>query len=645
MSEPDHANMSCELEDSGPPKVIGTKAYRNSIGNHAKFAQQKQKQKTFVQPVHTDRSIMNDLSSLHNCCGKCYENGCVLHHFTGGDANSVDYTAAIGYVKECRAKLRNKNAAEVDQFVLALFKQCITKTVVDSAGKTTYVMQYMLPGEYKVCKVAFAKVYGISVYHLEKCSAATKRSLDGNCTSSKVRAWTDGKIHNFTYRESEDLLRENLGFVEEKMARASLSPLADRQQFATVWLERHFAKYGDCSPDSNMVRLMVLAKRTLWVEYKKDMDAISQEIVTEARFSELWAVLFPRYMNRTWCNIPGKCDTCYEIDQLRRTSQDAEVHKRLREAHHLHRGGMFMLERQEYKRRASRAMTRENQLNPTVLSMIIDGMDQNHCKVPYMGSQQVFDDPAKQSLTGVKEHGGGVTFYRTLDTITKGANLTIYIILDRLEKFRTTHGKYPEVLYLQVDGGCENANSHVLSMLELLVVKRMCREVYFTRLPTGHTHEDIDAVFAVIWEACCYGPCLSLDDYKEKIEAAFKASTLKATVQDVMVIPDFVAFITPCQDKKLARLHKELHTQHQWKFEAVVPDQWFPLGVKTMYRAYSSDRVVEFRKLNAMQCLTAIGRATGLEPVTVYCQWYPSRSCDPLRPGKTILCYPNPHMH
>ena len=40
---------------------------------------------------------------------------------------------------------------------------------------------------------------------------------------------------------------------------------------------------------------------------------------------------------------------------------------------------------------------------------------------------------------------------------------------------------------VQVDGGAENANQYVLAALELLVVKRIVKEVYYSRLPTTRT--------------------------------------------------------------------------------------------------------------------------------------------------------------
>jgi len=44
----------------------------------------------------------------------------------------------------------------------------------------------------------------------------------------------------------------------------------------------------------------------------------------------------------------------------------------------------------------------------------------------------------------------GLSVFRNLDTIGKGANLTIHCLSRSLERFRLRNKKYPEVLYLQV---------------------------------------------------------------------------------------------------------------------------------------------------------------------------------------------------
>lgn len=119
------------------------------------------------------------------------------------------------------------------------------------------------------------------------------------------------------------------------------------------------------------------------------------------------------------------------------------------------------------------------------------------------------------------------------------------------------------------------------------------------------------------------------------LESAFTGK-LKVTVEDVHLVMNYYDFLTPCRDTSLGRLHKEEQTQHTWMFEAVDPSVHFPLGVKTCYRAYCSDKVVEFQKMDPLECTTSIGRLTGLEPVVTISHWYPSASgigMDPLRPN------------
>lgn len=267
------------------------------------------------------------------------------------------------------------------------------------------------------------------------------------------------------------------------------------------------------------------------------------------------------------------------------------------------------------------------------MSLIIDGMDQGKCLIPYAGRQDTFKDAMHMHITGVKEHGVGLTIYRTTETVAKGANLTIHCILDRLKKFNDKHHYYPEILYLQIDGGSENANKYLLAMLELLVAKRICKDVWFTRLPTGHTHEDIDGVFGTIWAGLCGDPLFTLEAWKAQIEKIFAATTLKAEVTDIWVMPDYKAVIQSCIIEGFERLHRDLHTQHQWRFRAVEKCDFFPFGCKTTYRAYSSDCVVEFIRKPRHSCITQIGRQTGLEATKLFVRWFPSSSCDPRRPG------------
>ena len=68
-----------------------------------------------------------------------------------------------------------------------------------------------------------------------------------------------------------------------------------------------------------------------------------------------------------------------------------------------------------YKKRIYKALQPENRSK--ILSMIIDGMDQQHSKLPYLGSQGTLSSTLTQGINGVLVHGVGVTLYRTFETV------------------------------------------------------------------------------------------------------------------------------------------------------------------------------------------------------------------------------------
>ena len=89
-------------------------------------------------------------------------------------------------------------------------------------------------------------------------------------------------------------------------------------------------------------------------------------------------------------------------------------------------------------------------------------------------------------------------YYRSFSNVVVNANYCVHTWLLSLEE-QYKKGKLPPVLYHQIDGGSENANILYLAICFMLVTKGLCLKVVLTRLLPGHTHEDIDALFALIW--------------------------------------------------------------------------------------------------------------------------------------------------
>ena len=74
-------------------------------------------------------------------------------------------------------------------------------------------------------------------------------------------------------------------------------------------------------------------------------------------------------------------------------------------------------------------------------------------------------------------------------------------IEQRMDRCITNDEIFPRYLFLQIDGGAENTAKEFYGFCEYLVREEIFDKVEVSRLPVGHTHEDIDAMFGVIWRA------------------------------------------------------------------------------------------------------------------------------------------------
>jgi hypothetical protein len=90
-------------------------------------------------------------------------------------------------------------------------------------------------------------------------------------------------------------------------------------------------------------------------------------------------------------------------------------------------------------------------------------------------------------------------------------------------------------------------------MCELLVSKRLVNKIVISRLPVGHTHEDIDATFALIWEAAKNHNIITPEYYERIILKALRNKTPQQKVIDIFAIPDFHDLIDDCIDPQFGR--------------------------------------------------------------------------------------------
>ena len=85
-------------------------------------------------------------------------------------------------------------------------------------------------------------------------------------------------------------------------------------------------------------------------------------------------------------------------------------------------------------------------------------MAQLHCLLPWLGNIHDFSKHINQHIQGCPQHRKSFRAYRTFHNTMSGSNLAIHCHLLELQARLDADGFIPETLYIQIDGGSENAN-------------------------------------------------------------------------------------------------------------------------------------------------------------------------------------------
>lgn len=152
----------------------------------------------------------------------------------------IDFEKASSRFLYYRDLTRSKSSIELDHFMQEKFRQCITRRIVnEKSGSIKFEMRYSID-DVKVCKVAFASFYGVSVDYLEKISRSIKNSSDLRVYSSNIRSFKDSTIHDYTFAQAESVFRENLSEECGQCYHSIIASLISLYLFQTKrWSEQH----------------------------------------------------------------------------------------------------------------------------------------------------------------------------------------------------------------------------------------------------------------------------------------------------------------------------------------------------------------------------------------------------------------------
>lgn len=269
------------------------------------------------------------------------------------EGGEFDTTAAVKEFKKCRehvSKLsKNQRKAECLSEYIRLHNEKYESADVQTKWQPEKVLTIKINGkEEEVCSQVYIESLGFTLHRWKSAArSAKKMSSERNkstvsriqlaAENEKMKSWTDDDVFEFTLAEAEEIMKENVPGYTRDMPRCSICPNSDKEFLCIAWLLKYFETFGDKSPTSDEIKLSISHKFETYNVYKTLMQKSRTPVVKLNRFYVMWDSLFPLCVNRPWCDIPGKCDICYQIDQLRKSEASLAVQKALQYAHLLHR--------------------------------------------------------------------------------------------------------------------------------------------------------------------------------------------------------------------------------------------------------------------------------------------------------------------
>ena len=271
-----------------------------------------------------------------------------------------------------------------------------------------------------VCRRGFARAYAVSHWYVEDLVNRLK-SGDVNCltelnpvTSVNPSQISDRRIKTFAESYGIDLTNEQLGSLRLQQSIPSL--------ICAAWMQYYFSLIGDQVPNSDSeTHIDPITKKSIHEEYVFDMKHLGEPALELQTFLRVWKDCYPYVRMRKYKQSCGHCNLCSLLGDKRRKFRDRVGREEVTNLFALHRLSTMNERRSYYERRLLAELNKG-----MFLSTISDGMQQNHCFLPWYGNSKMPGVHIKQHLQGVLMHGHNITVYRTFANIGGGANLAIH---------------------------------------------------------------------------------------------------------------------------------------------------------------------------------------------------------------------------
>ena len=118
----------------------------------------------------------------------------------------------ITLIISARQERHKLEGGQLDAFIREKYRSVITGETVNVLGEVAYTCSW-IHEKISLCKRSYSFLFGISKNRFDECSKAFKAAGTKFITEINHSQWNDDHIHKFTFAETEQMIKENLGLI------------------------------------------------------------------------------------------------------------------------------------------------------------------------------------------------------------------------------------------------------------------------------------------------------------------------------------------------------------------------------------------------------------------------------------------------
>ena len=115
-------------------------------------------------------------------------------------------------ILSARKERHKLEGSQLDAFIREKFRSVITGETINAIGEVSYTCNWVHE-KIPLCKRSYSFLFGVSKNRFDECSKAFKSAGTKFITEINHSQWNDDHVHKFTFAETEQMIRENMGLI------------------------------------------------------------------------------------------------------------------------------------------------------------------------------------------------------------------------------------------------------------------------------------------------------------------------------------------------------------------------------------------------------------------------------------------------